>query len=142
MIEMGAKDYLVASTLSGVIAQRLVRKLCDNCKEEYHITREEALQVTQNEEEIKKLMAQPLYRAKGCKKCAGHGYKGRIAIFEILQVTREIKKLISQGAHDLEIEECAVDNGMITLQQSCIQHILEGQTTIDEYIRVLGLAGD
>lgn len=64
LIEMGAKDYLVSSTLSGVIAQRLVRRLCDDCKEEYHCTREEAMLVTHDEEEIKKIMATPIYRAK------------------------------------------------------------------------------
>lgn len=142
LIEMGAKDYLVSSTLSGVIAQRLVRKLCDDCKEEYHCTREEAMMVTQNEEEIKKVMDTPIYRAVGCNKCAFQGYKGRLGVYEIMQITKEIKKLIAQGAHDLEIEESAVDNGMTTLHKSCYNHILKGWTTIEEFVRVLGMAGE
>ena len=142
VIEMGAKDYLVSSTLSGVIAQRLVRRLFDDCKEEYHCTREEAMLVTHDEEEIKKIMATPIYRAKGCNKCGFQGYKGRLGVYEIMQITKEIKKLIAQGAHDLEIEESAVSNGMTTLNKCCFNHILKGWTTIDEFVRVLGMAGE
>ena len=142
LIEMGAKDYLVSSTLSGVIAQRLVRHLCDDCKEEYHCTREEAMMVTLNEDEIKTLMETPIYRAKGCNKCGFQGYKGRLGVYEIMQITKDIKRLIAQGAHDLEIEESAVANGMTTLHKSCYQHILAGKTTIEEFVRVLGMAGE
>ncbi len=142
LIEMGAKDYLVSSTLSGVIAQRLVRKLCDDCKEEYYPTREEASMISVKPDEIEKIMKTPLYRAKGCNKCGFQGFKGRLGVYEIMQITKEIKKLIAQGAHDLEIEECAMANGMLTLHQSCMQHILKGQTTIEEFVRVLGMAGE
>ena len=142
LIEMGAKDYLVSSTLSGVIAQRLVRKLCDDCKEEYYPTKEEASLVTTDPEMIEKLTKTPIYRAKGCNKCSFQGYKGRLGVYEIMQITKEIKKLIAQGAHDLEIEESAVGNGMTTLHKSCLQHIMNGQTTIEEFVRVLGMAGE
>ena len=142
MIEMGAKDYLVSSTLSGVIAQRLVRRLCDDCKEEYYPTREEALKITKDPEEVEQLMKTPLYRAVGCSKCGFQGYKGRLGVYEIMSITKEIKKLIAQGAHDLEIEECAIANGMTTLHKSCYGHVVKGLTTIDEFVRVLGLAGE
>ena len=142
LIEMGAKDYLVSSTLSGVIAQRLVRKLCDDCKEEYYPTKEEAAMITTDPEMIDKLMKTPIYRSKGCNKCGFQGYKGRLGVYEIMQITKEIKKLIAQGAHDLEIEESAVANGMMTLHKSCYNHIVKGQTTIEEFVRVLGMAGE
>lgn len=142
LIEMGAKDYLVSSTLSGVIAQRLVRKLCDDCKEEYYPTREEASMISTDPDIIENLMQTPIYRAKGCNKCGFQGYKGRLGVYEIMQITKEIKKLIAQGAHDLEIEESAVANGMLTLQESCFGHIINGQTTIEEFVRVLGMAGE
>lgn len=142
LIEMGAKDYLVSSTLSGVIAQRLVRKLCDDCKEEYYPTREEASLVTVKPDEIERLTKTPIYRAKGCNKCNFQGYKGRLGVYEIMQITKEIKKLIALGAHDLEIEEAAVANGMTTLHSSCLSHIMSGQTTIEEFVRVLGMAGE
>ena len=142
LIEMGAKDYLVSSTLSGVIAQRLVRRLCDDCKEEYFATHDEARQIMTNEEEIQKFMKKPIYRSKGCSKCDFTGYKGRLGVYEIMAINKEIKKLVATGAHDLEIEEAAVRNGMTTLHQSCIKHILDGKTTIDEFVRVLGVVNE
>jgi len=142
MIEMGAKDYLVSSTLSGVIAQRLVRKLCDDCKEEYYPTHDEAAQILATEEEVQEMMKTPIYRARGCNKCDFTGYKGRLGVYEIMQINKEIKRLIAQGAHDLEIEEAAVRNGMKTLNQSCMSHILNGMTTIDEFVRVLGVVNE
>lgn len=142
LIEMGAKDYLVSSTLSGVIAQRLVRKLCDDCKEEYFATHDEARQIIANEEDIQEFMKKPIYRAKGCSKCDYSGYKGRLGVYEIMTINKEIKRLVAMGAHDLEIEEAAVKNGMRTLHQSCISHILKGMTTIDEFVRVLGVVNE
>ena len=142
LIEMGAKDYLVSSTLSGVIAQRLVRKLCDECKEEYYPTYEEASQILVNEDDIQKLMKTPIYRARGCNKCEFTGYKGRLGVYEIMQINKEIKRLIAMGAHDLEIEDAAVKNGMKTLNQACMGHILAGMTTIDEFVRVLGVVNE
>ena len=142
LIEMGAKDYLVSSTLSGVIAQRLVRSLCPDCKEEYFPTHDEAREVAADEETIQKLMKTPIYRAKGCNKCDFSGYKGRLGVYEIMQMTKDIKKLIAQGAHDLEIEEAAVANGMTTLNKSCLQHIINGETTIEEFVRVLGIVNE
>lgn len=141
LIEMGAKDYLISSTLTGVIAQRLVRKLC-SCKTEYYPTHEEASQILVDENDIQKLMKTKLYRPTGCALCNMTGYKGRLGIFEILPINKEIKKLISQGAHDIEIEDAAVACGMHTLSQSCFAHILKGATTIDEFVRVLGLVNE
>lgn len=142
LIEMGAKDYLVSSTLSGVIAQRLVRRLCDDCKEEYFATHDEARQILANEDEIQDFMKKPIYRAKGCNKCDFTGYKGRLGVYEIMTINKEIKRLVAMGAHDLEIEEAAVKNGMRTLHQSCLSHILKGMTTIDEFVRVLGVVNE
>ena len=142
LIEMGAKDYLVSSTLSGVIAQRLVRRLCDDCKEEYFATHDEARQIIASEEEIQDFMKKPIYRAKGCSKCDFTGYKGRLGVYEIMSITKEIKRLVAEGAHDLQIEEAAVKNGMRTLHQSCLSHILKGWTTIDEFVRVLGVVNE
>lgn len=142
LIEMGAKDYLVSSTLSGVIAQRLVRKLCDDCKEEYYPSYEEAQTILSDEEEIKKFMKSKIYRKKGCNNCDFKGYRGRLGVFEIMLINKEIKKLVANGAHDIEIEEAAVACGMKTLNQACLLHILKGLTTVDEFIRVLGMANE
>ncbi len=142
LIEMGAKDYLVSSTLTGVIAQRLVRRLCDKCKEGYFPSEEEVKHITTNPKMQEKLLQTKLYRKKGCKDCGYLGYTGRIGIYEVMPISREIKRLIAQGAHDIEIEEVAVAAGMTTLEQSCLQHIMDGDTTISEFIRVLGYAND
>ena len=138
LIEMGAKDYLVSSTLIGVIAQRLVRKLCPHCKRPINPNYDEASKVISNPDEIDKFMQMTVYEAKGCDMCNFTGYKGRLGVFEVLSVDREMKRLIAAGAHDIQIEEVAVAGGMKTLHQSCLNHIINGDTTISEFIRVLG----
>lgn len=142
LIEMGAKDYLVSSTLSGVIAQRLIRKLCDNCKEEYYASREDTEKILVDNEDIDKFMKNKIYRKKGCKECGFTGYNGRLGIYEIMPMNKEIKKLIALGAHDIEIEDAAIACGMKTLAQGCLGHILRGDTTIDEFVRVLGIVNE
>ena len=84
-------------------------------------------------------MKTPLYRPVGCNKCNFSGYKGRLGVYEIMAITKGIRKLIASGAHDIEIEDLAVKNGMITLNNSCKGHIINGLTTIDEFVRVLGI---
>ena len=139
LIDMGAKDYLVSSTLVGIIAQRLVRNLCPHCRTQTFPTREEAeLVIAGGEKEIQEFMKTPVYKPNGCEKCNFEGYVGRIGVYEIMPITKEIKKLIAQGAHDIQIEEAAVGAGMKTLHQVCLRHIVEGKTTIAEFLRVLG----
>ncbi len=139
LIDMGAKDYLVSSTLVGIIAQRLVRQLCPHCRTQYFPTREEAeMVVAGDEKDIQQFMKTPVYKPNGCEKCNFEGYAGRMGVYEIMPITKEIKKLIAQAAHDIQIEEAAVGAGMKTLHQACLRHIIEGNTTIDEFIRVLG----
>ena len=142
LIEMGAKDYLVSSTLNGVLAQRLVRKLCPECKDANTPTLEDAKKILVDPLEIQEFMKHKIYRARGCEFCNNTGYKGRTAVLEILVVNNDLKKLIAQRAHDVEIEEYAVKHGMRTLDKACIEHIKNGVTSIDEFVRILGLAGE
>jgi len=142
LIEMGAKDYLISSTISGIIAQRLVKKLCPSCKEEYYPSYKEAKRILTDPAEIEKLTKTKLYRPHGCPNCKNTGYVGRLAVLEILVINNEIRKLIAQRAHDVEIEDYAIKQGMKTLKMSCLRHILEGETSIDEQVRILGLAGE
>ncbi|MBE7705712.1 MAG: type II secretion system protein GspE [Cyanobacteria bacterium SIG30] len=142
LIEMGAKDYLISSTLSGVLAQRLVRKLCPNCRVAYKPTIEDAKKVLKDPLEIAEFTKQTIYKPGGCTMCNDTGYAGRVGIYEVLPINKEVKKLIAQRAHDVVIEEYAVSNGMKTLKAACIEHIKNGVTTIDEYVRTLGLASD
>lgn len=139
LIDMGAKDYLVSSTLVGIIAQRLVRQLCPHCRTQYFPSKEEAeLVIAGGEKEIQEFMKTPVYKPNGCEKCNFEGYSGRMGVYEIMPITKEIKRLIAQGAHDVQIEEVAVGSGMKTLHQACLKHIIEGKTTISEFLRVLG----
>lgn len=142
LIEMGAKDYLISSTISGIIAQRLVKKLCPMCKEEYYPSIEEARQILTDPVEIQKLTQTKIYKPHGCPNCKNTGYLGRLAVLEILVINNEIRKMIAQRAHDVELEDYAVKRGMKTLKMSCLRHILEGNTSIEEQVRILGLAGE
>ena len=140
LIEMGAKDYLISSTVTGVIAQRLVKKLCPECKEAYRPTIEEASKILTDPQDIKRLTESTIYRACGCPYCNDTGYSGRTGVFEIMLINKEMKKMIAQRAHDVELEDYAIRHGMKTLKMSCLEHIINGVTTIDEFVRILGLA--
>lgn len=142
LIQMGAEDYLISSTLTGIMAQRLVRRLCPKCKEAYNPTPEEARLIVANPDEVEEFMKRTVYKPKGCFACNNEGYKGRLGVYEVMLINKEIKKLIAHGAHDIEIEEAAVGMGMRTLQVSCLGHILRGETTITEFLRVLGPVTD
>lgn len=142
LIEMGAKDYLISSTISGIIAQRLVKRLCPDCKEAYYPTVEDAKKILTDPIEIQRLTQTKIYRPKGCDTCKNTGYLGRLAVLEIMIINNEIKKMIAQRAHDVELEDYAVKQGMKTLKMSCLRHILEGNTSIDEQVRILGLASE
>ncbi|WP_265443349.1 type II/IV secretion system protein [Acetivibrio straminisolvens] len=131
MIDMGIEPFLLSSSLVGLIAQRLVRRLCPNCKE--------AIQPDMNERDILDLKEDEevtIYRAKGCDQCNNTGYKGRIAVYEILTVNREIKELISKNVSSDIIKEAAIKMGMKTLRMNCTRLVKNGTTTIDEMLRI------
>lgn len=136
--EMGVEPFLTASSLVGVLAQRLVRKLCPKCKEEYKISREELLKILPDldtneypQEEF------TLYRPKGCITCNNTGYKGREAVFEFLTVTEEMKRLILDRATVSEVKELAMKQGMYTLKQEGIYKAMRGRTSLEEVMRVI-----
>lgn len=136
--EMGVEPFLTASSLVGVLAQRLVRKLCPKCKEEYTLTREEMLKilpdfpVDEYPQEVYKV-----YKPKGCLTCNNTGYKGREAVFEFLTVTEEMKKLILDRANGAQIKKLAMEQGMFTLKNEGIYKVMEGKTSIEELLRVI-----
>ncbi len=131
--DMGIEPFLMASSINAVLAQRLVRIICPHCKEEYIAEKEELERIGITEEEM---AGRKLCRGKGCVKCHQTGYKGRCGIFELLQMTREIKALVLQTSDTNQIKKCAVENGMITLRQDGAMKVLEGVTTIEEIVRV------
>ena len=137
LLDMKMEPYLLASSMTCVIAQRVVRKLCPYCRQEY-------LPAPEVEKNIKQRLGrfyQPktqlkLYRGKGCSRCGQTGYFGRIGIFEVLVVTEKISRLILERAVSSEIEKQAVKEGMLTIIQDGYLKVLEGITTIEEVLRV------
>jgi len=122
------ENYLVASTLMGAVAQRLVRRICPDCKEEYEIP-----------EDIRKQLnipAKNLFRGRGCGRCMSTGYRGRIAIFELLVIDEDIRELINQRATVRQIRESAARSGMRTLRQDGLNKAVSGITTLEEVMRV------
>ncbi len=133
LVDMGVPPFLVASAVRLVIAQRLLRRICNDCKEEYEPEPEKLEILGIDPDEVKE-KGLKFYRGRGCPTCGGTGYKGRIAVFEVMPITRELQKLIIEGASALEIEEVASQQGMTTLRQEAIARMFEGITTIDQVI--------
>ncbi len=142
LMQMGAPNYMIASSLSGIVAQRLVRRLCPYCKKKYHADEEELRQILLNPEDIKEFTKKELAKPVGCAQCQYTGFLGRLGLFELMPINKEIRKMIAQSAADVEIEEVAISCGMKTLQQYCIEHIVNGETPISEFVRVLGVVTD
>jgi len=155
LLDMGAEPFLVSSTLNVVMAQRLVRKLCPDCRKEYKLSEKdlEGLKENFNADEIlKTIKAEGIlkgklgekdqwkdikfYRPGGCEQCSGNGYHGRIGIFEVLEVDEEIGKLVSQKATSEEIENKAREKRMITMTEDGFGKAMQGITSIEEILRV------
>ncbi len=135
LIDMGVKSYLVSSTVQAVMAQRLVRKICDNCKEEYPPNLEE-LYVLGYKQGDPKAAGIKLWRGRGCKNCNYTGFKGRIGIFELLLNTDEIREMIVKRLPSPEIRDAARRHGMKLLREDGLSKAMEGITTISEVVRI------
>jgi type IV pilus assembly protein PilB len=135
LLEMGAPSYLVSSAVIGILAQRLVRRNCSKCKISYEATPEE-LQILGIENPDKPVILQ---KGTGCERCGNSGYEGRIGLYEIMNMNREIGELIEAKASSFVIQDAAVKAGMLTLGMDGKRKIFAGLTTVDEVTRVLGL---
>ncbi len=143
LLDMQAEPFLLASSMTCVAAQRVLRKVCDNCKETYAPT---ALVIDEMKSVlgplydayVSKLDGKPvmLTRGRKCEKCGDTGYRGRLAIFEVLKVTEKIGKLILERAPAIQIEQAAVTDGMVLMEQDGYLKALDGLTTIEEVMRV------
>jgi type IV pilus assembly protein PilB len=134
LIEMGVKPFLVASAIQAIMAQRLIRTICKECKEEDQSPDQKLMQLI--EFSGKSLTNKKLYKGRGCGRCHGTGYRGRIGIFEMLMMTREIRELAFNREPTNKIRQAAIAGGMRPLLEDGKLKILEGLTTIDEVIRV------
>ncbi len=134
LVEMGIEPFLVGSSLDCVLAQRLARRLCDWCKEEYAPTEAELAAARWPEEDVK--LPEILWRPTGCRNCAGTGYRGRIALHEVMPVTPEIEALAIRRASSNDIRRVAVDQGMYDLRADGLAKASGGQTSVREVMRV------
>jgi type IV pilus assembly protein PilB len=133
--DIGIMPEIMAGNIIGVIAQRLIRKLCKYCKEAYHPDEHE-LRLLTNPDGIK---PNKIYRAKGCSACENSGYKGRMALMEILKMNSDLDDMLAHGATTKEIKEVAYQQGFFTLADDGIRHVLSGITSIEEISRVTDL---
>ncbi len=131
LIEMGVEPFLVASSTIGVLAQRLVRKICPKCKHAYNPEPDLLKEIGFNPAKRNWVF----YKGRGCKQCNQHGYKGRMGIYEILLFNEEVRTLCLQSATSDEIKKAAIRNGMRTLRQDGFVKVLKGITTIEEVMR-------
>jgi type IV pilus assembly protein PilB len=131
LCDMGIEPYLIADSVVGIIAQRLVRRLCADCKEEYEAPIEE-----------KELLGCPvdrplkLYKPCGCDRCDNTGYKGRIGVYEIMEVTPQLKRVIAHNEDADKIKNVALENGMKTLRMRAAEYVLDGTTSVTEMLKV------
>lgn len=131
LADMGIEAYLVATSISGVISQRLVRKICPHCKTSYEASGyEKAILGVDNDKQV------TLYKGDGCTYCNNSGYIGRIGVYEIMEITREHREYIIKNRSTDELKDLSIANGMKTLRKSCEELVYKGETSIDELIKI------
>jgi type II secretory ATPase GspE/PulE/Tfp pilus assembly ATPase PilB-like protein len=136
LIDMGVPRYLAGSAVSLVMAQRLVRKVCERCRETYVPDPDQLAVLGEDAAALKGI---PLARGRGCLTCKNTGYHGRTAVFEVLELTRPIRRLVLDGANEDTIKQRAMAEGLLTLRKHGVKKLLEGVTTIEE-VRLATLA--
>ncbi|QYU67493.1 Flp pilus assembly complex ATPase component TadA [Leptolyngbya sp. 15MV] len=132
LVNMGIEPFLVATSVNLIQAQRLIRRICNNCKEEVHVPPEGLVEIGFDIEEASTLT---LYKGRGCEACLNTGYRGRVGLYEVMEVTDELRELIIIGASSMELRKKAIELGMITLRESGLYKIREGITTIEEVVK-------
>jgi general secretion pathway protein E len=132
LLDLGVPAFLIASTVVGINAQRLMRTICAGCKRSRPLSSQEASYLQMPEGEY------TVWEGGGCSDCRGTGYRGRTGIFEIMEFTDRVKMVLSGGADLLNVAEAARADGMITLRQAAIRKMLEGVTTFEEVVAITG----
>jgi type IV pilus assembly protein PilB len=132
LMNMGIEPYLVATSVHLICAQRLVRRLCKECKEEIHMPVQALTDIGYTPEEAAKTK---LYKGRGCTVCNNTGYKGRVGLYEVMEITDELREMILCGASSLELKNKAIEQGMVSLRKSGLTKIRDGLTTVEEVVR-------
>ena len=138
LIEMGIEPFLVTSAISGVVAQRLARRLCLHCKQRYEPSEADVAAAGWTLAEAEAVGSlNTVYRSVGCSACAQTGYRGRLALAELMPMTEEVERMIIEGGSVDEIHRLAVSQGMVALRQAGLRKAFDGQTTVEEVLRVV-----
>ena len=132
LVNMGIEPFLVATSVNIIQAQRLIRRICSECKEDYHLPVDGLVEIGFSKEEASSLK---LYKGRGCATCNNTGFKGRVGLYEVMEITDELRELIIIGASAMELRRKAIELGMITLRESGLCKIREGITTIEEVVK-------
>ena len=132
LIDLGVEAFLLTATVEAVVAQRLVRRVCDACKIEYEPTDEMLMELELTPSDVQ---GRTFFYGKGCKECNGSGYRGRIALFEIMVMSDRLRDRIMDGASTQELQTVAREDGMTTLRDAGLLHIYDGITTIEEVVK-------
>ena len=132
LVDMGVEPFLISSSLEGILAQRLIRRICQNCRTAYEPKEELLTQMGLSSHEIGD---KSFYYGTGCDQCNQTGYKGRKGIYELLEITDPIRELVNQRAPSIVIKQKAVEMGMITLREDGLRSIYDGDTTIEEVLK-------
>ena len=132
LMNMGIEPFLVSTSVNLICAQRLVRRVCKECKENHPMPRQALLDVGFAENEVDSLR---LLKGVGCSNCNNTGYRGRVGLFEVMEISEEVRELILSGASAMELRRQAIEEGMITLRGSGLEKIRKGQTTVEEVVR-------
>ena len=132
LMNMGIEPFLVATSVNLICAQRLVRRICSNCKEELEVPEQALVDAGYSPDEAKKTK---IYHGKGCSTCNKGGYKGRTGLYEVMEINDDLRELILVGASALELKKKAIEQGMITLRRSGLIKVALGQTTMEEVLR-------
>jgi len=133
LLNMGVEPFLVTASVNLILAQRLARKICGDCRTPIEIERPALVQAGFTDEQIE---GATFYTGAGCRTCGDSGYKGRIALYEVMPMTDRIKEMVLQGASTAEIKEQMIADGISSLRMSGLQKVLDGVTTIEEILRV------
>jgi type IV pilus assembly protein PilB len=132
MIDMGIEPFNVASAVNLIVAQRLLRRICSQCKTQHEYTEEELAALALGPDQLKGMQ---FFKGTGCDTCNGTGYKGRAGIYEVMALTPELRRMILRGASTAEMTEQAVSDGMLTLRMDGIVKIKKGVTTLEEVVK-------
>ncbi|MCD4749758.1 MAG: type IV-A pilus assembly ATPase PilB [Thermoanaerobaculales bacterium] len=132
LMNMGIEPFLVATSVNLIVAQRLIRRICQNCKEPEDVPVQALLNVGFLEAEAPNIQ---LFKGRGCETCNQRGYKGRVGLYEVMKVSDDIRELILSGASAIELRRRAMEDGMVSLRESGLQKIRDGVTTIEEVVR-------